>query len=100
MSVSITARKRYITCSKVKKEGLNRPFRAISIMPLENIEPKTTPRLATRRMIRIGATLEPMAELRKLTASLLTPTIRSTIAAINKMASRAVKKSIEEKAVL
>jgi len=51
-------------------------------------------------MIRIGATLEPMAELRKLTASLLTPTIRSTIAAINKMASRAVKKSIEEKAVL
>lgn len=53
------------------------PFLATSIMPLENVAPNKIPKLATIRMVRKEATLDPIAELRKLTASLLTPTIKS-----------------------
>ena len=94
MSVSITAKNKNMTCSNVKNDGLNSPFRAISIIPLENIEPSTTPALATNNMVRRGATFEPIAELRKLTASLLTPTIRSIMATTKRMTSNTVKKSI------
>jgi hypothetical protein len=49
-------------------------------MPEENITPARMPRLAMIMITVRGATLEPSEELRKLTASLLTPTIRSEIA--------------------
>lgn len=77
ISVSITARNTIMTLSKVKKAGLNMPFRATSIMPLENEAPNSIPRLATISIVLKEAALEPMAELRKFTASLLTPTIKS-----------------------
>jgi hypothetical protein len=64
----------------VKKVGLKIPFRAISIMPFEKSEPAKIPRLATIRITRKEATFDPTAEFRKFTASLLTPTIRSTTA--------------------
>jgi len=66
--------------SKVKKAGLNMPFLATSIIPLEKEAPSKIPRLATISIVRNEATLDPMAELRKFTASLLTPTIRSMMA--------------------
>ena len=65
---------------KVNISGLKTPLRAISIMPLEKVEPSSTPMLATTMMTLKLAMREPMAELRKLTASLLTPTKRSTAA--------------------
>ena len=77
MSVSMTARKMVISSGMVKKRGWNMPLRATSIMPLEKVTPARIPRLATIMMVRRGATREPTDELRKLTASLLTPTIRS-----------------------
>lgn len=70
-----------ITLSKVKKDGLKIPLRAISIMPFEKSEPAKIPKLAMNKIMRKEATFEPMAELRKFTASLLTPTIKSTPAA-------------------
>ena len=56
------------------------PLRATSISPPENAAPIKTPALATKRIMCRGATLDPPAEFKKLTASLLTPTIRSEIA--------------------
>lgn len=56
------------------------PWRAMSIIPFDDAAPIKTPIEATIRMVRNGAALEPIAELRKLTASLLTPTERSKIA--------------------
>ena len=56
------------------------PFRATSIMPLEKVTPVRMPRLAMIIITCRGATLEPREEFRKLTASLLTPTIRSETA--------------------
>ena len=58
------------------------PLRATSIMPLEVITPTMMPIEATARMIRMGAALDPMAELRKLTASFVTPTKRPETARI------------------
>ena len=49
-------------------------------MPLEKVTPARMPRLATIMIVRRGATREPTEEFRKLTASLLTPTMRSMIA--------------------
>jgi len=46
-----------------------------------------TPRLATIKIVLKEATLDPTAEFRKLTASLLTPTTRSTIASSNRVAN-------------
>ena len=65
-------------------EGLKIPLRAISIIPLENRVPVTTPTKATAKIILKGAAFEPTAELRKFTASFPTPTIRSTMANRNK----------------
>jgi hypothetical protein len=56
------------------------PLRATSIIPLEKVTPARIPRLATIMMVWRGATREPTEEFRKLTASLLTPTIRSRMA--------------------
>jgi hypothetical protein len=56
------------------------PLRAISIIPLENVQPNKTPAEATNRTCLKGAALDPMAELMKFTASLLTPTNRFTLA--------------------
>ena len=56
------------------------PCRAMSIMPLESDAPMNMPMPAINRMVLKEAALAPTAELRKLTASLLTPTIRSNTA--------------------
>lgn len=77
-SVIITAKKMMMISLKVNISGLKTPLRAISIMPLEKVGPSSTPMLATTMMTLKLAMREPMAELRKLTASLLTPTKRST----------------------
>jgi hypothetical protein len=52
------------------------PFLATSIIPLEKVTPANIPRLAMTMIMYRGDTLEPMEEFRKLTASLLTPTMR------------------------
>ena len=61
---------------------MNIPLRATSIMPLEVTVPNRMPIEATSRMVFMGAAFEPMAELRKLTASLETPTKRPETARI------------------
>ncbi len=65
--------------------GLNMPLRATSIMPLDVMTPTMMPTEATSRMVRIEAALEPRAELRKLTASFVTPTKRPVIARTARM---------------
>ncbi|CAI8272360.1 MAG: Uncharacterised protein [Flavobacteriia bacterium] len=85
MSVIITARKITINSSIVKREGVKMPLRATSIIPLEKTAPRNIPTLAMISTVRIEATFEPMAEFRKFTASLLTPTIRSTTANVKRI---------------
>ena len=53
------------------------PCLAMSIMPLLMVAPQKIPMAAIIMMVLNLAALAPMAELRKLTASLLTPTHRS-----------------------
>lgn len=84
----------YITSWKLKKLGLKRPFRATSIIPLEKVDPRIIPKLATINIVLKGATRDPMAEFKKFTASLLTPTIRSIMAVRNRITMRTVKKDI------
>ena len=84
MSVTMTARKMYISSWKLNCSGRKIPCLAMSIMPLLRIAPQKTPIAATMMMVRNRAALEPIAELRKLTASLLTPTHRSEIARMNR----------------
>ena len=60
--------------------GWKIPLRATSIIPLENVTPARIPRLAIIMMTKRGATFDPNEEFKKLTASLLTPTIRSETA--------------------
>ena len=79
-SVTMTARKSVITSSNVKWSGLMIPWRAISIIPDDMMAPRTTPQDAIISTVRNLATLAPMADCRKLTASLLTPTKRSNTA--------------------
>ena len=69
----MTARNMIMISLKAKCSGLNIPFRATSIIPLENTAPTSTPAAAIASIILNEAAFEPMAELRKLTASLLTP---------------------------
>ena len=66
--------------SNINSPGLKIPFRATSIIPLEKIAPTATPILATIMMVLNEIALDPIAEFKKLTASLLTPTTRSAIA--------------------
>ena len=82
-SASMTARKITITSANVNSSGLKMPLRATSMIPDENIDPAKTPAPATIRIIRRVATRLPIAELRKFTASLLTPTLRSSRASRN-----------------
>ena len=63
-------------------EGLNIPLRATSIIPLEKMAPTSTPNAAIIIITLNDAVLDPMAEFKKLTASLLTPTTKSEIASI------------------
>jgi len=49
-------------------------------MPLEKIAPNAMPRLAKIMIVLKERALEPRAEFRKFTASLLTPTIKSAMA--------------------
>lgn len=80
ISVSITAMKMIITSANRNWSGKKTPLRATSIIPEEKVAPSIMPKLATSMMIHREATLEPIAEFRKFTASLLTPTIRSEMA--------------------
>ena len=66
--------------SKLKAPGLKIPLRATSIIPLENNAPKAIPKLANIIMLLKEMAFEPIAEFRKFTASLLTPTIKSPMA--------------------
>ena len=52
----------------------------MSIIPLDRDAPRKTPMEAMMMRLRNFAVLEPTAELRKFTASLLTPTIMSEMA--------------------
>ena len=61
------------------------PLRATSIMPLDVTTPITMPTEATSMMTFSEAALEPMAELRKLTASFVTPTKRPDTARMPRM---------------
>jgi hypothetical protein len=76
-SVIMTARKMVSNSGMVKNFGIKIPFLATSIIPEEKVTPARIPQLATRRIINLGATLEPKEEFKKLAASLLTPTIKS-----------------------
>ena len=80
MSVIITAKKMNMISSKKKSSGLKMPFRATSIIPLEKIDPAAIPTEATIMMVLNEMALDPTAEFKKLTASLLTPTIKSAMA--------------------
>ena len=82
MSVIITAMKIIMILSKVNIPGLKIPLRATSIIPLEKIAPKAIPKLATIIIVLKETAFEPMAEFKKFTASLLTPTTKSAIASI------------------
>ena len=80
ISVIITDKKIMIISLKKKASGLKIPFLAISIIPLEDNAPTATPRLASIIIFLNEITLDPIAEFRKFTASLLTPTIKSLTA--------------------
>ena len=90
-SVNITATKRTIMFSNENIPGWNTPFLATSIIPFDVSTPIIIPTAATVRITFLLATFEPRAELRKLTASLLTPTTRSRIASTAKMTTITVK---------
>ena len=64
--------------------GLKIPCRAISIIPLDNAAPTKTPTAAIAIITLKDAALAPIAEFKKFTASLLTPTDKSTMANTNK----------------
>jgi hypothetical protein len=86
ISANITARKMIITSWKLNIWGLKIPFLATSIMPPANKAPIRMPKLAMIIIFFREATLDPIAEFRKLTASLLTPTTKSAKArTINKI---------------
>ena len=86
ISVIITAMKMIMTSENTKLLGLNIPVLAISIMPLDEIAPNAIPILATIIIVLKETAFEPIAEFKKLTASLLTPTIKSVTAKIAKAA--------------
>ena len=53
-------------------------------MPLESAAPTRIPNAAMAMITLKDAAFEPMAELRKFTASLLTPTLKSKTASTNR----------------
>src|SRR5690606_27974889 len=80
ISVIITAMKIIMISLNMNSLGLKIPDLATSIIPLENTAPKPTPTLATIMMVLSEIAFEPIAEFKKFTASLLTPTTKSAIA--------------------
>ena len=76
----MTAMKIIMISSNINSPGLKIPFRATSIIPLE----KTAPKLATIIIVLNDMALEPIAEFKKFTASLLTPITKSAIAKMAK----------------
>ncbi len=80
ISVIMTAINMIMISLNINSCGLKIPFRATSIIPLENTAPTATPTLATIMMVLNEMALDPIAEFKKLTASLLTPTTKSAIA--------------------
>ena len=88
ISVIKTAKKIMMISSKKKSSGLKIPFRATSIKPEENTAPTKTPKPATIKIVRIGTAFDPIAEFKKFTASLLTPTTRSAMASKNRRTMR------------
>ena len=83
MSVIITAMKIIMISLNINSPGLKIPFLATSIIPLEKTAPTATPTLATIIIVLNEMAFEPIAEFKKLTASLLTPTTRSDAARMN-----------------
>ncbi len=83
-SLTITARKITITSWKVKFVGCITPWRATSIIPADISAPSNTPSEAIINTVLNRATLAPMAEVRKFTASLLTPTNKSNTASVSR----------------
>jgi hypothetical protein len=73
----ITAKKIKIRSEKEKKDGSKTPFLATSIIPLDKKAPNKIPKLEKTMIVLREATLDPIAELRKFTESLIKPTIRS-----------------------
>ena len=90
MSAIITAKKIIITSAKLNICGWKMPDRAISIMPEEKVAPSSTPNVATHIVVLKLAMRDPMAEFKKLTASLLTPTNKSKQASKAKKTSTAI----------
>ena len=70
----------YMIDWKLNCSGLKIPCLAMSIIPLLMMAPKNTPIAAMIIIVRNLAAFDPIAELRKFTASLLTPTHRSDTA--------------------
>ena len=87
----ITAKKISITSLKVNICGWKTPDLATSIIPEENVAPKSTPKEATTSTHCSGAMRHPTAELRKFTASLLTPTNRSIQASTRRKTTSTIK---------
>ena len=85
MSVIITAINIIMISENRNISGLNIPFLATSIIPLDDIAPKATHKLAIIIKVLKETTFDPIAEFKKFTASLLTPTIKSTIANIQRI---------------
>ena len=60
----------------------------MSIIPLDKAAPTKTPTAAIRIITLNDAAFEPIAAFKKLTASLLTPTDKSTIAKTNRKTTK------------
>ncbi|CCZ12667.1 conserved domain protein [Prevotella sp. CAG:1092] len=79
-SVTITAKNTIITSWKEKWDGNIIPCLVTSIIPDDMVAPRSTPNDATINTTLKVATLAPIADCKKFTASLLTPTKRSKTA--------------------
>jgi len=80
ISVIITDKKIKSRFSKLYSSGRNIPFRATSIIPVDEVAPIKMPRLAIIKITFLELIFYPTAELVKFTASFATPTIRSLVA--------------------
>jgi hypothetical protein len=80
IGVTITAKNTIITSWKEKWDGNIIPCLVTSIIPDDMVAPRSTPNDATINTTLKVATLAPIADCKKFTASLLTPTKRSKTA--------------------
>ena len=83
MLVATTAMNTIITSRNEKLSGCMMPWRATSIIPADMSAPVSTPIDAMTRMVLNVPALAPIADDKKLTASLLTPTNRPNAAKIS-----------------